>query len=52
MADPYLAYVTSAYAVSALALAGLAVWTHLDGRTAKRRLERLEAERTDKVPRP
>lgn len=50
MADPYLAYVASAYGVSGLALVALAGWVLIDSRAARRRLERLEAER--RRPRP
>lgn len=36
-------YVTAAYAVSALAIAGLVVWIFLDQRSRRRELAELEA---------
>lgn len=40
---PYSAFIWPAYAVSALALGAMAVWVVLCWRTARRRLDALEA---------
>ena len=43
MQNDYIGFISSAYAISVLALVGIAAWVFLDARAQKRALKDLEA---------